>query len=374
MLEPGAAMTGKSGVDKKLVLKRLSLPVVLFLSACATQEPQSGSQQGQAPAPVVSVPVPVPAQQAPNPQEKLLRSLVAQQDRLYRIAAPLIINNADLCRSHARNLLGLTAKNRYSFTPELADAAQRVLGLGEQLQVMGVLAGGGAVRSGIRPGDVLVAIDDKPFPAGESAERQAGQLLTPMITGKSSLRMTVARNGANMPINMAPTYGCAFGIELGNSDNVTAYADGHRVLLTRGMLNALPSDDEVAYVMAKEMAHNALAHASRLKMNATVGGIIDNLIRIQPDLSSMTGMGGVRPMPQDLDAMADKLSLYLLARAGYSIDKVIPFWERIATQYPAVNQSAYTALHPATEYRLTAMKKALADVKTKQANRKPLMP
>ncbi|NEX61990.1 M48 family metallopeptidase [Noviherbaspirillum galbum] len=355
---------------------RLTLALTLLLGACATETPtqQSAPQANQpgtpAPAPAATPAVAPP----PSAEETLLRSIAAQQDRLYRVSAPLIVNNADLCRSHARNLLGLTAKNRYSFSTDMAEAARRALGLGEQLQVTGVLPGGGAARSGIRPGDILVAVDDKPFPAGENAERQAGMLLSPMITGKSSLKMTISRNGANLPVTVPPTYGCAYGIELGNSDNVTAYSDGHRVLITRGMLNTLSSDDELAYVMAKEMAHNSLAHANRLKINATAGGLIDKLVRLRPDPAATSGLAGLRPMPQELDAMADKLSLYLLARAGYNVDRVIPFWERMASQYPATNQTAYTALHPATEYRLAAMKKALADIKTKMAARKPLMP
>jgi hypothetical protein len=46
----------------------------------------------------------------------------------------------------------------------------------------------------------------------------------------------------------------------------------------------------------------------------------------------------------------------------------------MASQYPATNLTAYTALHPATDYRRDAMKKTAADIKRKQALHKPLMP
>jgi predicted Zn-dependent protease len=79
-------------------------------------------------------------------------------------------------------------------------------------------------------------------------------------------------------------------------------------------------------------------------------------------------------MPQDLDAMADKLSMYMLARAGYKVDGVISFWQRMASQYPASALNSYTAMHPAIAYHVSAMEKALADIKAKQAKKKPLMP
>jgi hypothetical protein len=323
---------------------------------------------------------PQPAQPAAvppvNPAEvQALRTLITQQDRLYRVAAPLLVNNAQLCKNVARNLLGFTAKNKYSYSSEFINAAQAAFGLDDRLQVMGVLPGSGAARAGVRRGDKLVAVEDQAMPQGENAERQAASILAPLVTaGRSSVSMTVLRGGESVALNVPLTFACAFGIELGNSDIVNAYGDGHRVLITQGMLNAARTDDELAYVMAREMAHNVLGHASRQKMNATIGGIIDNLVRIHPDMSTMVGMSGLRPMPADLDTVADRLSLYMAAHAGYSIDNAVPFWRRLASQYPATIQNSYTALHPLTPQRISAMEKTVAEIKNKKATNQALMP
>ncbi|RJG07864.1 peptidase M48 [Noviherbaspirillum cavernae] len=358
-------------VSRRLHVLHL-VPAALLLSACATVElPPSRPAPGAAAEP--ARPAPDPAQIA-TPEEQALRSLVSLQDRLYRVAAPLLVSNPDLCRSNARNLLGFTAKNMYSYTGEYAAAAKTAFGMNDHLKVMGVLAGSGAARAGMRRGDDLISIEDKTMPTGPNAERQAATILAPLVSGRSNVKLTVMRDGRNVAMVVPLTYACAFGIELGNTDNIIAYGDGHRVLITRGMLNFTRTDDEVAYVMAKEMAHNALSHASRQRMSATVGGIIDNLIRIRPDMSTMGGMAGVKPMPQELDAAADKLSLYMLARAGYSIDGASAFWQRLAGQYPASVLNGYTALHPATAYRVSVMDKTVAEIKAKQAARKPLFP
>ncbi|MEN3294632.1 MAG: hypothetical protein V7642_3885 [Burkholderiales bacterium] len=357
---------------KKFAVPRFArlLPLALLLTACATVSPPP-AQQAPLPGEAARAPAPPPVSAA---EEQALRTLITQQDRLYRVAAPLLVNNPQLCKSNARNLLGFTAKNKYSYSKEFTNAAQYSFGLDERLQVMGVLPESGAARAGVRRGDNLVAVEDQAMPQGENAERQAALILAPLVTGRTRLKLTVLRNGSNLSLDVPLTNACAFGIELGNADTVSAYSDGHRVLVTRGMLEFARSDDELAYVLAKEMAHNALAHASRQKMSATMGGIIDNLVLIRPDMSTMVGMAGVRPMPAELDVAADRLSLYMLARAGYNIDSVVPFWQRLAAQYPATMSNGYTAMHPDTARRIAAMQRTVADIKSKKAANRDLMP
>ena len=363
-----------SGLNRFALRQLKLLPAALFLAACATTAPPPAGMQ-QITEPVrQTAPAKPPAPVALSAEQEALRTLVSYQERLYRVAAPLLVRNADLCRASARNLLGFTAKNRYSYSSEFVGAAQSFLGLDDRLRVAGVLAGSGAAKIGLRSGDILLSVEDKTLPQGEKAEREAASLLAPLMTGRSNVRVNVLREGANVPLSVPLTYACAYGIELGNTDNAIAYADGRRILVTRGMMNAVQSDEELAFVIAKEMAHNVLAHPARQRMSATVGGIIDNLIRIRPDTSTMSGLSGVRPMPQEMDAMADKLSIYLLARAGYRIDGVGAFWKTMAARYPATVLNAYTALHPATDYRIAAIEKTVKEVKAKQASKRPLMP
>ncbi len=354
--------------------RKLALLPLALLAACASQVPLTTpgiALPGTPAAPSVPMASTPPA---PTPQQLMLRDIVAQQDRLYRVAAPLLVNNTELCKGNARNLLGFTAKSKYSFSDELSEAAQQLYGMDDRLQVMGVLAGSGAAKAGIRVGDKLDMVEGKPVPPGTDAERQAATMLAPLINRGTSVRLTMLRNGAPVQVTVPFTRACAYSIELGNADNVNAYNDGRRVLITRGMLNFAANDNELAYVLAKEMGHNSLNHARVQRTTGTAGAIIDNLIRVRPDMSAMAGTSGMKPMPQTMDAAADTLALYMVARAGYDINTAPRFWERLASQYPASTLNGYTAIHPATAYRLSVMDKILVDVKGKQAGRQPLLP
>ena len=344
--------------------------LVALLAASATQGPRAPPP----PDPRPGGPPPG-ATPAPTAEQTLLRQLVTYQDRIYRVAGPLLTANPELCKgNNARNLFGFTAKNKYSWSPELADAANTVYGLDDSLQVVGVLPGSGAERAGLKRGDKLVSVEGKPMPAGRDAERQAASVLAPLVGRKSAVNMVAQRNGQNVPVAINLTRACAYAVELGNADNVNAYSDGRRVMVTRGMMNFAQSDDELALVLAKEMAHNSLHHPARQKNVAASADVIDNLLRIRPDMSAMSGTSGLRPMPQEMDAAADVLALYMVARAGYRYDDAARFWEKLASQQPASILNGYTRNHPATEYRLKVIQNIVPEIKAKQANRQPLLP
>ncbi|MGW8394007.1 M48 family metalloprotease [Pseudoduganella sp. HUAS MS19] len=356
--------------------RRLTWPAIaaaLLLSACSTIQPDGAPAAPLEPvAPAApAAPVVTPQMQAARDNLKVIAGL---QERLYRIAAPLLINNADLCKAQARNLLGFTAKNKYSYPGEYADASAAVLGYDEVLQVSGVLAGSGAAKAGLRKGDDLVAAGGKPLPRGRDAESKAAAVFGPLTASSATLNMTIARNGNNQTLNVPVTRACAFRVDLGNSDNVNAYNDGSRVMLTRGMINFAQNDEAIAYVMAKELAHNILGHAGSMRSTATMASIIDNLASVRPDLTMLVGSAGVRPMPSDYDVAADNLALYMLARAGYNIGNARSFWQRLSSQYPATALNGYTAIHPNVTARLAAMDRSVSEIKAKQAAKRPLLP
>ncbi len=350
-----------------------AVAATFLLSACSTI--QSGGEPAAPPAPVAP---PAPPPEVVTPQMQAARDnlkvIAALQERLYRVAAPLLINNADLCKAQARNLLGFTAKNKYSYPGEYADASSAVLGYDDVLQVSGVLAGSGAARAGLRKGDDLVAAGGKSLPKGRNAESKAAAVFAPLTASSASLNMTIARNGNNQTLNVPVTRACAFRVDLGNSDNVNAYNDGGRVLLTRGMINFAQNDEAIAYVMAKELAHNILGHAGQMRSTATMSSIIDNLASVRPDLTMLVGSAGVRPMPSDYDVAADNLALYMLARAGYNIGNARSFWQRLSEKYPSTVLNGYTAIHPNVSARLAAMDRSVSEIKAKQAAKRPLLP
>ncbi len=304
------------------------------------------------------------ASAAPHPAPLLpqtVQETAAMQDRLTRVAAPLLLKNQQSCKKLSRPLMGFTARNQYSFSPEHAALAAQTLGLNDMLQVASVMTGSGAAKSGLQRGDLLVAIGETPMPQGPTAEQDAPRVLAPFLSKTSEpISLTVLRAGKTRVLSIHPTTACAFRIELGNANNVNSYADGRRVMVTRGMLHFVQSDTELAYVIAREMAHNALRHPERLKYASVASDIIYALKPLIPQSGAENQTSDLPPVPKEMDALADRLALHMLKRAGYDIREAGAFWKRLAEQYPQNIATAHTALHPETEYRLAAIEKTVA--------------
>lgn len=354
-------------------VRYLGLLSMLFLSSCAfvpalqpPGPPSSGASETQAEAPAAAEQPPPPA---PADKESALRNWVDQQGRIYRVAAPLLINNTELCPQHARSILGFTAKNAYSYSRDFIDAARSLLGLGEELQVMNVLPGSGAEQAGIRKADVLVTVEIEPVPQGADAEHEAAKLIGSEMRGRSSLHLTVLRDGEHVAFDVPLTNACAMMLDLGNTDDASSFSDGHRVMITRGMLAFVQSDEELAYALAREIARNELMPSPRPE----VAAVIDQLHAIEA--SAVSGSSAAAPAyPPDLEADADKVALYMLARAGYRIDNFPAFLQRLASLPSSGTGNIHAPLRSHEGDRLSAMDDAIRSIKLKQENGQPLVP
>lgn len=344
------------------------LPVILALSSCFT---------------TTTTPTAIPTSPTTSPKpsgstsradhEQTFEQLIAQQDRVYRVIAPLIVKNAVLCKTAARPLLGFTAKNRYSYPPELRDAALARLGAAEALRVVQVLEGSGAQRAGVRRGDELLSIAGKTIPQGAQAETEAARLIGPLLKQTNEVDVQLLRDSVPMNLRVALTTACAFTVDIGNAPHVNAYADGRRIMVTTGLLAEL-SDQALAVILAREIAHNIQQHAIAMQNRATVAELIDSLLPPKPDLRGFTGSAGLKTMDEKLDQEADRIALYLLARAGLNPALAIDTLERLAQRFPATVLNSYTALHPWTSERQRLMRDTIAEIRKKQASKKPLVP
>lgn len=307
-------------------------------------------------------------------RDPALDGLLQRQERVYRVAAPLIIKNAVLCRTQARPLLGFTAKNQYSYSPELAVAARQSLGLDERLQVMQILDGSGAMRAGLKRGDILQTIQDLNIPTGPQAEPETARMLSPILKNLSELTITVVRQNQPITVNVPLTLACAFAIDVGNTQHVNAYADGRRILLTRGLLDWLSTDEDVAVIIAREIAHNVLQHAKQLQQMATLSIVIDNLLLFKPDQVAANSSNGIKITPEKMDQEADRLALFMLARAGYDTANFTRVMQKLVQAPNASQAITYQTLHPWTDGRQSVIQTTIKEIRQKQLAKKALVP
>lgn len=137
--------------------------------------------------------------------------------------------------------------------------------------VIAIVLEGPAAKSGIEVGDVLLAINNVAVPAEPD-------LATPFDVGLAHTRadaimdllqlaheVTLLRDGVERTVRLAPLPACPSRVHLARSAQRNAFADGRHVFLTTGMLALLRNEDELAFLIAHEMAHNVLGHATVMR-------------------------------------------------------------------------------------------------------------
>lgn len=307
-------------------------------------------------------------------QETALRETLQRVNQTF---SPLVVAGVPLCDD-------TTPFYGFSLSPS------------EPLRVREVGPGTPADQAGLLSGDKIAAVSGEIVTTRAERNRsraraRPGQVWRPLPTIEAALagRATafrVLRDGAMHNLTIQPETRCAYGVRLLNSEQVTAYADGTFVYVTRGMVEFVQSDAELQFVMAHELAHNAARHLEAAEHNAEVGSFWGALAGAVLDAATGTrtntrrgtrrgGQAGVVAYGQDFEREADYLGAYFLARGGIALDGLEDFWRRMAEEsgYQSLRPNP-NASHPTYPERVVRLRAVVREIRGKQAGGVPIMP
>lgn len=233
--------------------------------------------------------------------------------RVADIAFRLAVSGLPRC-SGPTPLLGIVFQHLTQF--KLIDRPGMIaaLGLDRGPAAIAVVSAGPAGQAGMHAGDVLVAINgeqlppeigaDAPFSTAQAHAR--ADLIEDLLMQARArpVVLSVLRKGVEHTLRIDPTYGCPSQVYLARSEQRNAYADGRHVFVTTGLLGKLRNNDELAFLIAHEMAHNILGHAAIMR---------------GPDVKRGVGrtLGRSGDMIRGLERAADRLGAQLMLDAGF---------------------------------------------------------
>ncbi|MEI5686753.1 MULTISPECIES: M48 family metallopeptidase [Sphingomonas] len=240
----------------------------------------------------------------------------AVDGRMAGIAYRLTTANAALCRELAPTP-GWAIHAIDQYDAPLRDAARVSFGFEAPVAVEAVVPGAPAASAAVQPGDSITAIDGKPLAAvagktTSSATRDAALATIASLPADRPLRVALVRGGQARSVTIAASPGCRSAFEVLLGPGMEASADGRIVQIAVRFFERY-SDDEVAVVVAHELAHNILHHARRLDAAGVKRGLLAEVGR----------NGRLFRLTED---QADLLGMYLLRNAGYDPQSAVRFW------------------------------------------------
>jgi hypothetical protein len=190
---------------------------------------------------------------------------------LESIAYNIGVANSDRCDNPIM-ATGLVLHDVGSYDRSDRAGIEQRFALGMGFGVLGTVSHSGADRAGLRPGDEIVgigSIDLERFATDAIVDRGDHARLTRFTdllnqhlhTGPVTLRV---RHGNTVrPVTLIGTPACGGRIAYVPGGPLNAWSDGDNVAVNTAMIHFTHNDDELAFVVAHEMAHNMLHHAAR---------------------------------------------------------------------------------------------------------------
>jgi len=224
-----------------------------------------------------------------------------------------------------------------------------------------------AASAGMMPGDHLARINEQTV-AGMSAE-EVSQLIRKVTVARiQPLQLDVVRRGRRHTLNLWAVPACQFSVQLVESEQINGIADGRHIGVTTGTMRFVGSEDELAWVVAHEIAHNVLNHSQNARLHSMLQAFLRATTGASEDLA------GTMPPRRSLEARADYVGAYIMARAGYDVGAIKRFWRRMDRLRSGKESPEMDVTHPTTAERLAAFDVTLKEIQEKRERGESLQP
>ncbi|QJQ33254.1 M48 family metalloprotease [Sphingomonas lacunae] len=321
--------------------------------APATAQTTSPSQDpSSSPVPPPSAPADT-APARPQTAQDRLTTWRKQEDRVLAIGERISVAAANAGWCDPGQSLGWTLGEIGQYPKDLRQAVKNQWRLpeGAVLFVASVAPDGAAARAGITPGMAIVSLAGRspmrnPYAMPSRHALEASERLIARRLENGPLQFeTLANDGTRRSWELQSRPACPTRFELSDETEEQAYADGRVVQVTAGMGTYTDgNDEELAAVMAHELAHNILRHIARSQEAGTPNDYTRYLNRYSR-------------VSRKMEEEADRLSVWILHIAGYTPSAPVTFWQRFGPNHDSAHP--YGRLHDPWRTRVAALEDEL---------------
>jgi len=313
----------------------------------------------------LSFAAPLSAQEGPDDGSNAdailaIKGLQLLDQRMNAIGYRLVDANAPYCdQKTARTGLLLNDVAQYADQK----TARFALGFDSSIGITAVAPDSPAETAKLSPGNTLLAINNMPVDdiAVDDPELSNEQpvyrrvaainkLLEQTLT-EDNVQLTISQDGLSRTVPIKPVLTCPGQFQIRVSADRNATADGKLVSVSSRLAEYFLDEDEFAAVIAHELAHNLLKHRDQLDAQNVNRGFFGQL-----------GKSAARIKSTEIEA--DRLSIWLMANAGYDPQAAIRFWTRYGKEHGKGIFSAST--HYRWKKRVELFEEEMAKMATMQ--------
>ncbi len=304
-----------------------------------------------------------------------LNELLRRKERLNRVAFRVVSTNASLCKEQIGSLgIGMITADRVQ--KKFASAASRLIGASRGAYVYSVAPGSPGAIAGVQIGDVITNLAGKNIRSSKDLARAVK-----LIDDGKYISGTLYRYGASQRFSAKPANVCGYPVISVTKDKRNAHTDGSVIVINSGIMETARTDEELALVVAHELAHIVSDHLSKKRTNRVagyVGGFAVDLalaaigLNTQGAFMDTGGSIGHMAYSRDFELESDYVGMYFLARAGFNMEGVEIFWRRMAAKDP--RDISFASTHPGSAERFILLARTRDEINRKRQAGLVLLP
>lgn len=314
-----------------------------------------------------------------------VRELVHDQERLALVSHRLATGVVELCGERLKYTTGAFLFDWDLTSNEWVDAANDAIGINLHLpgiEVLIMVPESPAEQAGLQVGDRIVRLGKWRVPARRGAFTAFHRRLNELLEqGSAPIELGIQRDSKFLTVVVTPVQSCDYPAILLENDDINALTDGGKIGVNRGVMKFVKDDDELAIIVAHELAHIVLGHVEEARKNTLsgrfVGSVFDILLAAATGVYTNVGMHvgshiGALAYSKESEAEADYMGSYMAAIAGYDFSSGPGLMQRLES----VSEKAaeYSLTHPMASERRESAEKTAKEMQQKIDAQIPLFP
>ena len=286
----------------------------------------------------------------------LVASMASASRKLHDIAWPIMKANVNVCINARINAFGLMVADpndlQSSLKPSFLSASPHVLkndnSSSNLPMIVSVANGSPANNANIMEGDFILSIDNI------LVNYRNYKTLLIKAAKQGKLKIVVKRLNKDLSYSLNSELICGYPVQPMVSPIPNAYADGSKIYITIATLDFIKDDQEAAFLISHELAHN-IVHYNGKGLHEIEAKPIS--INDTPSLQSIGDLFIFQSGAKETEA--DLLGIEYAIKAGISQDKVANYFRRLSLYMPQLMDESIFRMHPGNAKRVTEIERKL---------------
>ena len=167
----------------------------------------------------------------------ILKDNMDMAQKLEDIAAPILVNNPELCGSYKTSYLGAEFMTIEGVGKSYRDLVAKHYGVGDYPTVT-ILGKSSPAAAKLKHGDSIRSVNGKVLKRGHDGQ----DALMQEVTSGQTLNLHLVRKGAEHKTSITPVTVCGAKVRLDPKDTDEVYAEKGKVFVTKGALRSRAGD------------------------------------------------------------------------------------------------------------------------------------